>query len=128
MAELNRRLKLNEDIVYPITRQENIIDLQKTITEKLPIVSSSAPQGVVPTRQVWLDISEQGNNGQQSGLRFGSHSEGQLSFGNQQGELHFGSQEQEQSGELHFGQQSGELHFGANEQVSTITEDSENNN
>lgn len=58
MAELNKRLMLDTDIVYPFTKQENIINLQKTITEKLPIVQQTQPQtGFVP-KQVWLDTSE----------------------------------------------------------------------
>lgn len=56
---LNRRIKRGDDIVYPITRQENVINLQKTIKEKLPISSSNEPEeGTYVEKQVWLDTSE----------------------------------------------------------------------
>ena len=58
MDEKNRRLIQGDDIIYPFTRQENVIGLQKTIKEKLPIVSSETPDNYVE-RQVWLDTSEQ---------------------------------------------------------------------
>ncbi len=58
MDEKNRRLIQGDDIIYPITRQENVIGLQKTIKEKLPIVSSETPDTYIE-RQVWLDTSEQ---------------------------------------------------------------------
>ena len=56
MADLNRRLLLGSDIVYPITKQENVINLQKTIKEKLPIISNTQPSTNI-TRQVWIDTS-----------------------------------------------------------------------
>lgn len=88
---LNRRLKLGDSIVYPITQQTNVIGLQKTITDKLPIVSSTTPQNYVE-KQVWLDI---GTNNQNTGLHFGSGTNENLMFGqdesNQQiGRLAFG--------------------------------------
>ena len=58
--EKNRRLVLDGDIIYPITRQENIIGLQKTIKEKLPIISANTPESQIE-RQVWLDIAETEN-------------------------------------------------------------------
>lgn len=53
---LNRRLKKGNNIVYPITSQENVIGLQATIKEKLPIVSDSTPEQFV-AGQVWLNTS-----------------------------------------------------------------------
>ena len=58
MPDKNRRLVIDGDIVYPITKQENVIGLQKTIKDKLPIVSSEAPENYVE-KQVWIDTSEQ---------------------------------------------------------------------
>lgn len=109
MAELNRRLLKGQDIVYPITRQENVINLQKTIKEKMAIVSSQQPQQAIE-RQVWLDTSsnQQGGSQQSGGLTFGNandHSE--LTFGeeNQIGELAFGNNDHsQQSGDLTFGE------------------------
>ena len=57
MGEKNRRLVLDNDIIYPFTRQENVIGLQKTIKEKLPIVSTSTPDSDIE-RQVWIDTNE----------------------------------------------------------------------
>lgn len=50
---------LGSDIVYPFTRQENVINLQKTITEKLPIIQSTQPQSGFVPKQAWLDTSEE---------------------------------------------------------------------
>ena len=102
MAEKNRRLIQGEDIVYPITKQENIIHLQKTITDKLPIVSDTTPtSGYVP-KQVWLDTGTP----QSSDLQFGTPSSGQLTFGQQQNNgLTFG---QPSNNQLTFGQPNSE--------------------
>lgn len=56
MAEKNKRLVLDGDIIYPFTKQENVIGLQKTIKEKLPIVSSSEPSEGFVERQAWLEL------------------------------------------------------------------------
>ena len=74
MADLNRRLLLGSDIVYPITRQQNVIDLQKTIKEKLPIISNTQPTTDI-VRQVWVDTSV----GQE--LSFSNESNEELTFG-----------------------------------------------
>lgn len=55
--EKSRRLLQGNTIIYPFTKQENIIGLQKTITDKLPIVSSSTPTTDYVDKQVWLDTS-----------------------------------------------------------------------
>lgn len=56
---LNRRLIQGDKIVYPITQQQNVIGLQKTITDKLPIVSPETPtEGMFVEKQVWLDTSD----------------------------------------------------------------------
>ena len=56
--EISKRLLQGDKIVYPFTKQENIIGLQKTITDKLPIVSEDVPQtGYVP-KQVWLNLDD----------------------------------------------------------------------
>ena len=81
MAELNRRLLKGEDIVYPVTRQENVIQLQKTITDKLSIVRDTTPTSGFVAKQVWIDTGVQPSNE----LTFGTPSSGQLTFGNQQG-------------------------------------------
>lgn len=56
MDEKNKRLVLNGDIIYPFTKQENVIGLQKTIKEKLPIISSSEPSEGFVERQAWLEL------------------------------------------------------------------------
>lgn len=58
MDEKNKRLIQGNDIIYPFTKQENVIGLQKTITDKLPIVSETVPEAFV-TKQVWIDVSEE---------------------------------------------------------------------
>ena len=64
MSELNRRIILGNDIVYPITKAENVIHLQKEIKKKLPISSSNTPENIVEG-QVWLDTSDLiGENGE----------------------------------------------------------------
>lgn len=78
MAEKNRRLIQGTDIIYPFTRQENVIGLQKTITDKLPIVSPTTPQGNFVPKQVWIDTSDSSNDQR---LNFGEHGEGPLQFG-----------------------------------------------
>ena len=56
--EISRRLLKGDQVVYPFTRQENVIGLQKTIKEKLPIISESQPStGYVP-RQAWIQPGE----------------------------------------------------------------------
>ena len=61
MSELNRRLTLDDDIIYPITKAENVIHLQKEIKDKLPTVSETEPD-IKVTGKVWLkpveDIEE----------------------------------------------------------------------
>lgn len=55
MKEVNKRLIRGDEIIYPITDAGNVKHLQRKINEKLPIVSSSAPQpGTYVERQVWL--------------------------------------------------------------------------
>ena len=61
MSEKNKRLIQNGDIIYPFTKQENVIGLQKTIKEKLPVVASTAPTNFVE-RQVWIDTTENDEN------------------------------------------------------------------
>ena len=53
---LNRRIKIGGNVVYPITRQQNVIGLQKTIKEKMAIVSYAKPQGTVFERQAWIQL------------------------------------------------------------------------
>lgn len=55
--EENRRLIHNGKPLYPFTKQENVIGLQETIVEKLPIISSQEPQSGFVPKQAWLDIS-----------------------------------------------------------------------
>lgn len=59
MSEKNRRLLQGEDVIYPITKQENVIGLQKTITDKLPIVSGTEPSQGFAEKQIWLDTSDE---------------------------------------------------------------------
>lgn len=123
MAELNRRLLKGQDIVYPITKQENVIGLQGTIKEKMVIVSPTQPQQAIE-RQVWLDTNDNDSENQQSGgLTFeneNSHSE--LTFGdeNQISELAFGDND--------YSQQSGNLTFGtpSKHEILTFGNESEN--
>lgn len=56
---LNRRLKVGNSFVYPITDQANVIGLQKTIKEKMPIVSENEPVNVVEN-QVWIELNTGG--------------------------------------------------------------------
>ena len=65
MGEKNRRLVLDNDIIYPFTRHENVIGLQGTIKEKLPIVSPTTPNQQIE-RQVWIDTNDEDENAQQS--------------------------------------------------------------
>ena len=78
MAEKNRRLMQGTDIIYPFTKQENVIGLQRTITDKLPIVSPTAPQSGFVPKQVWIDTSDSSNDQE---LDFGPQGNGPLSFG-----------------------------------------------
>lgn len=76
---LNRRIKKGDAIVYPITHQENVIGLQGTIKDKLPIVSETTPQvGEFVEKQVWIDIGDSYEN---HGLNFGPNGGGELNFG-----------------------------------------------
>ena len=59
--EKSRRLMQGQDIIYPFTKQENVIGLQKTITDKLPIVSDTTPDDGFVEKQVWLDTEDDGN-------------------------------------------------------------------
>ena len=123
MEEKNRRLMQGTSIIYPITRQENVIGLQGTIKEKMAIVSPTQPQQAIE-RQVWLDTSDNDSESQQSNdLAFeneNSHSE--LTFGdeNQISELSFGDND--------YSQQSGDLTFGTSNEheVLTFGDESEN--
>lgn len=54
----NKRLVLGDTIIYPFTKQENVIGLQKTIKEKLPTVSANSPESAVE-RQVWIKPEEE---------------------------------------------------------------------
>lgn len=56
--EICRRLMKGTQIVYPYTKQQLVMGLQRTIRDKLPIKSATEPENVVP-RQIWLDISNQ---------------------------------------------------------------------
>ena len=88
------------DIVYPYTKQENVIGLQQTIREKLPIVSETTPQSGFVPQQVWIDIG-------------GERETVTLQFGRTGGPLNFGPQAA--SSELSFGRTPGqetELTFG----------------
>lgn len=117
--ELIRRLLQGNKVIYPITRQEAVINLQKTIKEKMTIVSPTQPQ-VAIERQVWLDISESEEGGEQltfgnvaqqnendNGLTFGNeHPNEELTFGNEnaeQSELTFGNNNSQVSDNLTFG-------------------------
>lgn len=94
--ELIRRLLQGNKVIYPVTRQEAVIGLQGTIKEKMTIVSPTQPQ-VAIERQVWLDISENEQGGEQltfgnvaqqnendNGLTFGTpHLDEVLTFGNE---------------------------------------------
>ena len=85
MAEKNKRLVNNGDIIYPFTKQENVIGLQKTITDKLPIVSSVTPQEGFVNKQVWLDTGNNQNRGIQpvGGLIFATFNpNSELTFSN----------------------------------------------
>lgn len=62
MAEKNRRLIQGEDIIYPFTKQENVIGLQKTIADKLPIISESQPSSGYVTRQAWIQPADSEEN------------------------------------------------------------------
>ena len=52
--EQDKRLMLNGNIIYPYTKHENVLGLQQTITDKLPIVSDSQPQENYVEKQVWI--------------------------------------------------------------------------
>ena len=58
MSVKNRRLVQGEDIIYPITKQENVIGLQKTIKEKMPIISENQPQSGFVNRQTWIKVED----------------------------------------------------------------------
>ena len=88
----NKRLIQNGEIVYPITLQGNVIGLQKTITDKLPIISSSQPQTSVPERQVWIDVGEEAEEIEevvQPTRSFFVQEEEQLTFENNEEDLSF---------------------------------------
>lgn len=100
--EKNRRLLQGQTIIYPFTKQENIIGLQKTIKEKLPIVSSSQPTSDYVERQVWVDTSDN----EQEGFYIEETPQENLTFtiqNNEQG-LTFGS-ESEENDNLTFGEE-----------------------
>ena len=62
MNEINIRLVIDNNIVYPITKAENVIHLQKTV---LPKVSSEEPEIKVKGK-VWLEPDEDNENTVQS--------------------------------------------------------------
>ena len=113
MAEKNRRILQGTDVIYPFTRQENVIGLQKTITDKLPIVSATEPEeGFVP-KQAWIDTGNSGSEvvntaplSSPSALTFGNGNNTNLVFGN-------GSAGSNNSGGLAFASSNNEnLTFG----------------
>lgn len=106
MSELNRRLVVNGDIVYPITLADNVIHLQKEITEKLPIISSEEPTSFVE-RQVWLDVSEE-ENGEQEVEELMSLEEEQLGFESSDEPEDFGFSPVDDEEEYSFGQEDEE--------------------
>lgn len=59
---LDRRLKKGDAIIYPITRQENVIGLQKTIKEKMAIVSPTQPTSGYVESQVWIQPGSEDNS------------------------------------------------------------------
>ena len=53
---IDRRILQGNTVIYPFTKQQNIIGLQGTIIEKLPIASDTAPEtGLIENQKVWLD-------------------------------------------------------------------------
>ena len=59
--EKSRRILQGEVVIYPFTKQENVIGLQKTITDKLPIVSSQQPTQGFVQKQAWFDTNDDSN-------------------------------------------------------------------
>ena len=53
---LYRRLMYCGQVLYPFTKQELVIGLQKTIKEKLPLSGDTEPTNAVQ-HQIWLDTS-----------------------------------------------------------------------
>lgn len=51
-----KRITENGEVVMPITEQDCVIGLQKTIKEKLPIVSETQPQQGFVERQAWINV------------------------------------------------------------------------
>lgn len=56
--EKNRRLLQGQTVIYPFTKQELVIGLQKTIMDKLPIKSNVQPELNFVAKQIWLDTGE----------------------------------------------------------------------
>lgn len=59
--EKSRRLLQGQVVIYPFTKQQNVIGLQKTITDKLPIVSPEQPQDNFVDKQAWFEVSDDDN-------------------------------------------------------------------
>lgn len=121
MSELNRRLKIGEDIIYPITKAENIIHLQKTV---LPKLSDEEPEIKVKGK-VWLvpteDIDSENNSENTSEmLTFGAPSNAPLTFtfnGNNTNGLTFATSDSNE--DLVFGTPSDEeLTFDTTEELT----------
>ena len=115
---IDRRLLQGNTVIYPFTKQQNIIGLQGTIKEKMTIVSEYEPEaGTYVERQIWLDTgdgspaptmslrkgrslrtmattsAETPVSNNVSGLTFGKTSSGSLTFGKPStGTLRFGKQ------------------------------------
>lgn len=70
MDEKNKRLIFDGNIIYPFTKQENVIGLQKTIKEKMPIITSQAPSAALDN-QICIEIQEQDASQEDSNYEFG---------------------------------------------------------
>ena len=56
---LDRRLLRSGTVIYPYTKQENVIGLQGTIKEKMTIASDYEPEsGTYIEKQIWLDTGD----------------------------------------------------------------------
>lgn len=75
MDEKNRRLIFGDSIIYPFTRHQNVIGLQKQITDKLPIISESQPSENFVRNQAWFQLVEEEEEEQQA------QQEAEISYG-----------------------------------------------
>lgn len=75
MDEKNRRLVFGDSIIYPFTRHQNVIGLQKQITDKLPIISETQPSENFVRNQSWFQLVEEEAEEQQS------QQEAEISYG-----------------------------------------------